>query len=114
MGCTPYAFRLGIWSRGKYPSYLAVLRAEWQPYLDGHRTFEEAIERIAGRRHSAFDECRVTYHPLFLFLAPLVSAAALREEILRALPAVTTFWLEALSMLLVVADEKMLDLVRHR
>lgn len=45
----PYAFRLGIWSRGHFPEYLPLLEDEWQPYLDGQRSFDVAIAAIVRR-----------------------------------------------------------------
>jgi hypothetical protein len=48
-GYTPYAFRLGIWKRGRFPEYLPLLDAEWRPYLDGHRSFDEAIADLVKR-----------------------------------------------------------------
>jgi hypothetical protein len=45
----PYAFRFGIWTRGSFSEYLPVLRDEWQPYLDGHRSFDDAIMRLVAR-----------------------------------------------------------------
>ena len=42
----PYAFRLGIWKRGRFPEYLPLLDAEWRPYLDGHRSFDDAIAKL--------------------------------------------------------------------
>lgn len=45
----PYAFRLGIWKRGRFPEYLPLLDAEWRPYLDGHRSFDDAIANLVRR-----------------------------------------------------------------
>ena len=34
-GYQPYAERLGIWSRGIYPTLLPLLRVHWQPWIEG-------------------------------------------------------------------------------
>ena len=47
-GYEPYAGRLGIWSRGAYPTYLPILRAHWLPWIDGHTTFTAAVDGIAA------------------------------------------------------------------
>jgi hypothetical protein len=46
---TPYPFRLGIWMRGSFPRYLPIIRDEWQPYLDGRRSFNSAISSLVQR-----------------------------------------------------------------
>ena len=47
-GYQPYAYRLGIWSRGAFPGYLPDLRANWQPFLDGVAGFAESIDRVVA------------------------------------------------------------------
>lgn len=44
-----YAQRFGIWTRGAFPRYLPIVRDEWQPYLDGRRSFADAIDAIVRR-----------------------------------------------------------------
>lgn len=43
-GHVPYAERYGLWATGRgLASYHAALREHWQPFLDGHTSFEQAI-----------------------------------------------------------------------
>jgi hypothetical protein len=44
---TPYAIREGIYQRG-WDGYLKLLTQFWQPYLDGHSTFDDAIARMVS------------------------------------------------------------------
>jgi hypothetical protein len=46
-GYTPYAVREGLYARG-WKEYLDVLQRFWQPYLDGHATFSDAIARMVS------------------------------------------------------------------
>jgi hypothetical protein len=43
----PYAERVGLWTRARnMAQYRDNLRANWQPFLDGRTSFEEAIDTI--------------------------------------------------------------------
>ena len=45
----PYAYRLGIWTRGSFATYLPVIQRFWLPYLDGRLSFDSAINNIVER-----------------------------------------------------------------
>ena len=36
---TPYAYKFGLYTRGEWPKYRAVLEKDWQQYLDGKMDF---------------------------------------------------------------------------
>jgi hypothetical protein len=44
---TPYAVREGIYQRG-WDSYLKLLTQFWQPYLDGHSSFDDAVAHMVS------------------------------------------------------------------
>ena len=44
---TPYAKREGLYARG-WENYLKLLTRYWQPYLDGHATFSDAIAHMVS------------------------------------------------------------------
>jgi hypothetical protein len=45
----PYAERFGLWAgNADFVRALPLLRAHWQPYLDGKITLEESMRRFAG------------------------------------------------------------------
>ena len=44
---TPYAYRLGLYSRG-WQNYQRVLERYWQPYLDGKAEFDTAVARLVS------------------------------------------------------------------
>jgi hypothetical protein len=44
---TPYAVREGLYQRG-WEDYLKLLTKYWQPYLDGHTTFDNAIAHMVS------------------------------------------------------------------
>ena len=44
---TPYAVRERLYQRG-WDDYLKLLTRFWQPYLDGHATFDDAIARMVS------------------------------------------------------------------
>lgn len=44
---TPYAVQNRLYARG-WQNYLRVLESDWQPYLDGKRSFQGAIASMAG------------------------------------------------------------------
>jgi hypothetical protein len=46
-GYTPYALREGLYQRG-WNEYYKLLQRFWQPYLDGHSSFDDAIARMVS------------------------------------------------------------------
>jgi hypothetical protein len=46
-GYTPYALREGLYQRG-WNEYFKLLQRFWQPYLDGHASFDDAIARMVS------------------------------------------------------------------
>jgi len=46
-GYTPYALREGLYQRG-WNDYFKLLQQFWQPYLDGHASFDDAIARMVS------------------------------------------------------------------
>ncbi len=46
-GYTPYALREGLYQRG-WSDYFKLLQKFWQPYLDGHASFDDAIARMVS------------------------------------------------------------------
>jgi hypothetical protein len=42
----PYAYREGVWTRGDFPKYRVALERDWQPWLEGKATFEEALRTL--------------------------------------------------------------------
>ena len=44
---TPYALREGLYQRG-WNDYFKLLQKFWQPYLDGHASFDDAIARMVS------------------------------------------------------------------
>lgn len=46
-GSTPYAVREHLYARG-WDDYLSLLTRYWQPYLDGHASFDDAIARMVS------------------------------------------------------------------
>lgn len=45
---TPYAYKYGLYKRGDYPKYRRVLESDWQAYLDGKMSFQEAIHAMVN------------------------------------------------------------------
>ena len=43
---TPYAYKNGLYDRGEWPRFRKALELEWQPYLEGKTTFEDAIRQL--------------------------------------------------------------------
>jgi hypothetical protein len=41
-----YADRAGVYNRGEWPKLHAALQRDWQPYLDGKATFEDALHKL--------------------------------------------------------------------
>ena len=49
-GHVPYAEKFGVWTQNASAGrYRALLEREWQPHLDGRRTFAEAVARVVER-----------------------------------------------------------------
>jgi hypothetical protein len=46
-GSTPYAVREHLYARG-WDDYLTLLTRYWQPYLEGHASFDDAIARMVS------------------------------------------------------------------
>ena len=44
----PYAYKNGLYMRGEWPKYRAVLEKDWQPYLDGKTNFQTAIHSMVA------------------------------------------------------------------
>jgi len=44
---TPYAKREGLYQRG-WENYLQILTRYWQPYLEGHVPFDDAIAHMVS------------------------------------------------------------------
>lgn len=47
-GYQPYGARLGLYDKGRWQQYNAVVARHWQPYLDGSLDFDAAITRMVG------------------------------------------------------------------
>ena len=45
---TPYAYKYGLYTRGEWPKYRAVLEKDWQKYLDGQSNFTAAIHSMVA------------------------------------------------------------------
>lgn len=45
---TPYAYKNGLYTRGEWPKYRAVLEKDWQKYLDGKTDFTVAIHSMVA------------------------------------------------------------------
>ena len=45
-GYVPYADRFGLYERGDWPKFRPALERDWQPYLDGKSTFDEAVANL--------------------------------------------------------------------
>ena len=44
----PTAMRLGIWERGGFPHYLAILEQFWLPWIENRETFSTAVDGMAA------------------------------------------------------------------
>ena len=44
----PYAFKYGLYQRGRWSSFLPIIRKDWQPYMDAKINFENAINSLAS------------------------------------------------------------------
>lgn len=44
----PYAYKYGLYTRGEWPKYRAVLEKDWQAYLDGKTDFAAAIHSLVA------------------------------------------------------------------
>ncbi len=38
--------KYGLWERGHWPKYLTILKADWQPHLEGKSGFDTAIKSL--------------------------------------------------------------------
>jgi hypothetical protein len=47
-GYEPYAFKYGLYQRGRWPTFLPLIRKDWQPYMEGKMRFEDAIKTLAS------------------------------------------------------------------
>lgn len=47
-GYEPYALKYGLFRRGRWPSFLSLIRKDWQPYMEGETHFEDAIKTLAS------------------------------------------------------------------
>jgi hypothetical protein len=47
-GYEPYALKFGLYRRGRWSSFLPLIRKEWQPYMEGRMNFEEAIKALGS------------------------------------------------------------------
>lgn len=45
---TPYAYKYGLYTRGEWPEYRAVLEKDWQPYLDEKTDFTTAVHSLVA------------------------------------------------------------------
>jgi hypothetical protein len=54
----PYADLNGVYTRGNWPAYHAVIEAEWRPYLQGHVTMQRAITGMVDKMPPSFPEGR--------------------------------------------------------
>lgn len=51
VGFAPYAYKYGLYTRGNWPAYRAVLEKDWQAYLDGKTDFSTAIDSMVSDLH---------------------------------------------------------------
>ena len=47
-GHVPYAEKAGLWTQAPMARLQPILRAHWQPFLDGQGTFEEAVRKVVA------------------------------------------------------------------
>lgn len=47
-GYEPYAFKYGLYQRGRWSSFLPLIKKDWQPYMEGEMRFEDAIKTLAS------------------------------------------------------------------
>lgn len=50
-GFVPYAYKYGLYTRGNWPAYRAVIENDWQGYLDGKIDFPTAIHSMVSDLH---------------------------------------------------------------
>lgn len=46
-GFAPYAYKYGLYTRGRWAKYRPVLESDWQAYLDGKMSFDSALGAMA-------------------------------------------------------------------
>jgi hypothetical protein len=46
-GFTSYAYKYGLYTRGRWAKYRPVLESDWQAYLDGKMSFDSALRAMA-------------------------------------------------------------------
>jgi hypothetical protein len=51
-----YADVNGVYTRGNWPTYHAVIEAEWRPYLQGHITLQRAIRGMVDKMPPSLPE----------------------------------------------------------
>jgi hypothetical protein len=47
-GHVPYAEEEGLWKQRAMARVLPILRAHWQPFLDGQGSFDDAVRRVVA------------------------------------------------------------------
>jgi hypothetical protein len=47
-GYEPYALKYGLYRRGRWSSFLPLIRKDWQPYLNGKNDFDNALKALAA------------------------------------------------------------------
>lgn len=47
-GYEPYAFKYGLYQRGRWSAFLPLIRKDWQPYMEGRIRFEDAVKTLAS------------------------------------------------------------------
>jgi hypothetical protein len=45
-GYIPYAYRFGLYERGDWPKFRPAIERDWQPYLDGKSSLDEAVSNL--------------------------------------------------------------------
>lgn len=45
-GYVPYADKFGLYERGDWPKFRPALERDWQPYLDGKSSFDQAVANL--------------------------------------------------------------------
>jgi hypothetical protein len=45
-GYVPYAYKFGLYERGDWPEFRPALERDWQPYLDGKSSFDQAVANL--------------------------------------------------------------------
>ena len=45
-GYVPYAYKFGLYDRGDWPKFRPALERDWQLYLDGKSSFDQAVANL--------------------------------------------------------------------